>query len=582
MTNQYLNKFCEVWCVDFEFSGEPGDIQRPICLVAHELLKGKTIRVWESELLGLSHPPYAVGKNSLFVAYYASAELGCHLALGWPLPEHVLDLYAEFRCATNGKVTPCGWGLLGALVYFGLQGRDSLEKEAMRELALRGGPWTPQEQVDLLAYCESDVQALVALLSKMGPQLDIPRGLLRGRFMRAAACMEWTGVPIDTPAFHTLIAHWEGIQEALIGKIDTAYGVYEGRTFKRDRFQSWVANHGISWPKLPSGSLALDEATFKEMAKLYPMLQPLKELRTSLGQLRLAELSVGTDSRNRCLLSAFKAKTSRNQPSTSKFIFGPATWVRSLIKPFPGYGIAYLDWEQQEFGIAAYLSEDSNMIEAYESGDPYLAFAKQAGAVPPSGTKRTHGGLRDQFKVCALAVQYGMGAKALAQKLGQSSARGRELLALHQDTYPRFWEWSQAVQDYALLNHSIHTVFGWRFHVDERTNPRTIRNFPMQANGAEMLRLACSLAVEQGVRVCAPVHDALLIEAPISLLDDAIALTKQAMAQASVLVLGKGPLRTEVKVIRYPDRYHDARGQSMWNTIWTVIQEISGQRLPAA
>ena len=138
------------------------------------------------------------------------------------------------------------------------------------------------------------------------------------------------------------------------------------------------------------------------------------------------------------------------------------------------------------------------------------------------------------------------------------------------------------VQDYALLNHSIHTVFGWRFHVDERTNPRTIRNFPMQANGAEMLRLACSLAVEQGVRVCAPVHDALLIEAPISLLDDAIALTKQAMAQASVLVLGKGPLRTEVKVIRYPDRYHDARGQSMWNTIWTVIQEISGQRLPAA
>ena len=36
----------------------------------------------------------------------------------------------------------------------------------------------------------------------------------------------------------------------------------------------------------------------------------------------------------------------------------------------------------------------------------------------------------------------------------------------------------------------------------------------MQANGAEMLRLACCFATERGVRVCAPVHDAILIEAP--------------------------------------------------------------------
>ena len=37
----------------------------------------------------------------------------------------------------------------------------------------------------------------------------------------------------------------------------------------------------------------------------------------------------------------------------------------------------------------------------------------------------------------------------------------------------------------------------------------------MQANGAEMLRIACCLGTERGVRICAPVHDAILIEAPI-------------------------------------------------------------------
>jgi hypothetical protein len=35
-----------------------------------------------------------------------------------------------------------------------------------------------------------------------------------------------------------------------------------------------------------------------------------------------------------------------------------------------------------------------------------------------------------------------------------------------------------------------------------------------------MLRLACCLATERGVRVAAPIHDALLVEAPIEDLDD--------------------------------------------------------------
>jgi hypothetical protein len=36
----------------------------------------------------------------------------------------------------------------------------------------------------------------------------------------------------------------------------------------------------------------------------------------------------------------------------------------------------------------------------------------------------------------------------------------------------------------------------------------------MQGNGAEMLRVACILGTERGVRINAPVHDALLAEAP--------------------------------------------------------------------
>ena len=68
-------------------------------------------------------------------------------------------------------------------------------------------------------------------------------------------------------------------------------------------------------------------------------------------------LAIGKEARNRCLLSAFRARTGRNQPSNSQFIFGQPTWLRCLIKPPKGIGLAYIDWSQQEFGIAAALSK---------------------------------------------------------------------------------------------------------------------------------------------------------------------------------------------------------------------------------
>jgi DNA polymerase I-like protein with 3'-5' exonuclease and polymerase domains len=113
--------------------------------------------------------------------------------------------------------------------------------------------------------------------------------------------------------------------------------------------------------------------------------------------------------------------------------------------------VAYVDWSQQEFGIAAALSGDPAMMDAYTSGDPYLAFAKQARAVPTDATKKSHPKEREQFKVCALAVQYGMGPQSLAQSLGQPEVMARELLRLHRETYPTFWRWSEATVNHAML-----------------------------------------------------------------------------------------------------------------------------------
>ena len=168
-----------------------------------------------------------------------------------------------------------------------------------------------------------------------------------------------------------------------------------------------------------------------------------------------------------------------------------------------------------------------------------------------------------------------MGAKSLALKISQPVCKANELLRLHQETYKTFWKWSDGAVDYAMLYGKLWTVFGWTIHRVTNFNPRSLRNFPLQANAAEMLRLACCLAFENGVKICAPIHDAILIEAKIKDLNKGIVSAQKAMAEASAMVLNGFRLRTDVEVIKYPNRFMDKRGTVMWKRMQRILRELN-------
>ncbi len=290
----------------------------------------------------------------------------------------------------------------------------------MRALILRGGPWTEDERTAILDYCEADVEALERLLPAMLPKLDLPRALLRGRYMAAAAAMEHAGTPIDVDMLELFRRHWTDIQDQLIS---------------RDRRRLWrLSKAAPSRPTvLPPGSpptispghcsraATLISATTRSGNKPAPIRRCRRcaSCALSLSDLRLNDLAVGPTDEIAQYCQRFRSRTGRNQPIKCKFIFGPSVWLRGLIKPPPGHAVAYVDWSQQEIGIAAALSGDHALQAAYRSGDCYLAFAKQAGAVPQDATKATHGAQRELFKQCMLAVQYGMEAQSLALRIAQ-------------------------------------------------------------------------------------------------------------------------------------------------------------------
>ena len=84
------------------------------------------------------------------------------------------------------------------------------------------------------------------------------------------------------------------------------------------------------------------------------------------------------------------------------------------------------------------------------------------------------------------------------------------------------------------------------------------------------------------MRICAPVHDAMLIEAPSDEIDAEVERTKEIMRDASRIVLGGFALSSDPKIVKYPDRYMDDRGVEMWNRVMRIMGHLPQGEPPAA
>ena len=574
-----IEHFTSVYVLDFEFLANDGERQHPICLVYKELISGTECRMWIEEGAAC---PFPTDSSALFVGYFASAEWGCFLSLSWELPQRCIDLYAEYRLIMNGRADIQKYGLLDAARSFGIPPMETSHKIEMRDLIIAGGPWSEAERVDILEYCAQDVALTVQVFGALWANLNssiqtLSQALFRGRFTCAVARMEFAGIPVDTGLLAQLHLYREDILKRLISTIDADFRVYEGTSFKHELFRRWVCQEGISWPLTDTRRLKIDDDTFKRMSLAHPKIVPLHQLRKTVGQLRQIKLTVGLDGRNRALLSPFGSKTGRNQPSTTKFIFGNAAWLRSLIKPDPGFGLAYIDFSSQEIAIAAALSGDRKMWQAYTSGDPYMAFAIQAGLAPAGATKATHKDVRNRCKQVVLGVGYGMGAETMAIAAGIHVVDARALLQSHKQTYRKFWEWAETNQMRAMMGDPLITPLGWRIEIRRAldVNARSLLNWPMQSTGADMMRLAACLLTEGGIEVCAPVHDAFLVRFHLELESEIVPRAQEIMMQASEQVMGADyQCRVDAEIIRSPDRYVDERGVEMFEVVRTTLAEL--------
>jgi DNA polymerase family A len=591
----------DVIVLDTEYVARTGEPVIPVCLCAKSLASGREWRIF-AEPGVRQHCPLPIDSDIAYVSFSAPAEWSYFLVSGWELPPTVLDLYAEEMLLTNTEKGENGKRyvptLLLTMAKYGLDAMTAAEKEEMRDLILRGHPFSLDERAAILDYCMEDVTNTARLLPAMLPHFNPEDALLRGSFTRAVAWIEYNGIPVDRPAYERLVRNWPELTSSLARRVEQehGYGVYQPAKNGRMKwsgagFAALVERMGLAdeWPRTSSGKFSVadpenksdDEKIFKAMAQRHPYLEPLRQTRKFLTTLRHFSLPVGSDGRCRVHPWPWWTATGRSQPKGGGFIFSLPAWARFLIKPGPGQAVAYVDLVSAEFGIAGALSGDQAMLDAYRSGeDVYLLLAKIAGAVPPDATKKSHPEQRKLYKVGMLGAQYGQTPFGLSRNAGIPLWVAEKVHRDLRRVYRRYWRWSEGEILRAEICRQMSTPLGWRMPVGSDTSETALSNFPMQAGCAEIMRLAATFMIDEGLALCATVHDAVLIEAPIGQIEADAEVAKQCWKRASEIVLGGFALDADCKIVRHPDTYHDEDGEPMWSQLLRTLDNLELDSVP--
>jgi DNA polymerase I-like protein with 3'-5' exonuclease and polymerase domains len=251
--------------------------------------------------------------------------------------------------------------------------------------------------------------------------------------------------------------------------------------------------------------------------------------------------------------------------------------MRSFMQFSPEVIGFHLDWRSQEVGIAAARFDDPMLMEDYQSGDIYHALAKMCGVtteMDPVRWKANNPAQRDRMKPLQLGINYGMGVPSLARGLNRHPLIAAEIIERHKRRYRRFWAGREEAVLGAMLQRRIESSFRWPLHISWGPNKRTLYNFPMQSDGAEMLREATVRLGEAKIVPIMLIHDGILFEETDP---RKIEEAKEIMRAAGRVVCDG----FEIGVDADPPliggaRYRDKRpmAKEMWRVIMSVLVEI--------
>lgn len=446
--------------------------------------------------------------------------------------------------------------------------RDLEHKDRMRDIIIHGGPESIENnREEIIKYCASDVEFLPRILDRQIEEMrktNIPLSktmntfLNLGKYAIHSSMIEMVGYPVNLTELKKFSGNILSILNSAAELVNEKHPEIKAfqynkktnsYTQKKAPIKKWVEeNHDInSWRRTDNNDVSLSLDAFKDyysssdesfggsIVSYLKTKQSLNGFSPNKSEKGSFFDAVGSDERCRPYYNIFGSQTSRTQPPATHFIPLKAKWMRYFIQPKPGRAIINIDYASEEFFIAALLSNDKRMIDAYLSGDIYLAFAKDINMVPRNATKESHPKQRDICKTLILGISYKMSAKGLSSRLikidpSMTEEKTESIIKDFYDTYHSYYEWGWSIQEDYKDDNKLSLRDGWTLFGDN-DNYRSVLNFPVQGAGADIMRRAVIKAHNYNLDVIYTLHDAIAVEYDSDKLDT-IRILGQCMVDA--------------------------------------------------
>ena len=209
--------------------------------------------------------PIKLSNDSCLVLFDGVSTINCLKYLEWPLPDNVIDLYAEFKSANNDNNPDAKYDIDTALNVYGVKTKTFGIVE-MADIPL---DWLEETNLD----------KIILLVRAMLTTIDVKNALTRGAYMKALAEVEWNGVPLDTEILSKLRDNWDNIKEKVISEIDANYGVFNGHSLDENKFEEWLFREQYLGRENQTSNLNSIRKLFKIWPKYIPRLTILKNCR---------------------------------------------------------------------------------------------------------------------------------------------------------------------------------------------------------------------------------------------------------------------------------------------------------------
>lgn len=232
--------------------------------------------------------------------------------------------------------------------------------------------------------------------------------------------------------------------------------------------------------------------------------------------------------------------------------------IRGAFVAAPGHKIISADYSQIELRLIAEISNEENMIEAFQNGeDIHASTAARLFDIPLEEVSKVQ---RGQAKTVNFGILYGQGAFGLAEQTGLSRAEAKQMIEAYFQTYPRLKKYMAEQVEKAREIGYVETILKRKRHLKDINSgnfvvkahaERNAVNAPIQGSAADVIKLAMInidkklTELNLKTKMLLQVHDELLFEAPDDEIEVATSLIKSEMESA---IETKVPMLVEVGV----------------------------------